>query len=178
MSKRVFLKNDNELLYLIKNKDDDALAELFDKYEPLIKSKINKYNFPVALKDDCLQEGKMALLKAIDTYNEAYNKTFNKYFDLLLTNKFNDLYKKNQLDAEHLTVLKEDVIDSDAVSSKDYFSKNDVVLSKQEKIVFEEHFINGKSTDEIAANYNLSKKSVYNAVQRIKQKYAKMRPNK
>lgn len=178
MGKRVFPKNDNELLYLIKNKNDDALSELFDKYEPLIKSKINNFNFPQSQKEDYLQEGKMVLLKAIDTYDEAYNKTFNKYFDLLLTNKFKTLYRKNQLEEEHMTILQEDVIDSTGASSKGYSLKGEITLSKKEKMIFEEYFINGKKIEEIAKNNDMDRKSVYNTIQRIKQKYAKMHPNK
>ena len=45
MVKSTYLENDNELLYLIKNHDEEALELMFKKYENLILSKIQKYHF-------------------------------------------------------------------------------------------------------------------------------------
>ena len=102
MNKTKYLENDNELLYLIKNHDEEALELMFKKYENLILSKIRQYHFPISNKEDYLQEGRIVLLKAIDTYRTEFEKTFTKYFELLLINRFNTLYRINKKYEKHI----------------------------------------------------------------------------
>ena len=111
MNKTKYLENDNELLYLIKNHDEEALELMFKKYENLILSKIRQYHFPISNKEDYLQEGRIVLLKAIDTYRTEFEKTFTKYFELLLINRFNTLYRINKKYEKHIVLVEVEKVD-------------------------------------------------------------------
>ena len=59
--------NDNELLYLIAEKDDSALEIMFKKYTPLIRKRISEYKMVGKNSEDYFQEGLMMLVKSIET---------------------------------------------------------------------------------------------------------------
>ena len=87
--------NDNELLYLIREKEDSALEIIYQKYTPMIKKRIGDFKIKYKNQDDFFQEGLITLKKAIETYKDEYGKTLNKYFDLLIQGDlFNCLKKK------------------------------------------------------------------------------------
>ena len=88
--------NDNELLYLFSEGVEEALEILFDKYVGLIRKRILSFKIQLRFRDDFFQEGQIALLTAIRTYNPYFYKTFNKYFDLLLQRRFIKILKKEK----------------------------------------------------------------------------------
>lgn len=166
--------NDNELLYLIEEHDEIAREMLFNKYLPLIKSKVNKIGLNGTEKEEFIQEGLIMLSKAINTYNEKFYFSFNQYFNLLLTRRFIDLIRKKKKTDRIVYIENID----------DYFVENSsnnllieenlkLDLSKFEKIVFENRFINGKKPHEIASELSVKVKQVYDAIDRIKKKSRK-----
>ena len=60
---------DEEILKLIKTKDDEALDYLICKYKDIVNYKVNKYFIIGAEKEDIMQEGLIGLYKAIKDYN-------------------------------------------------------------------------------------------------------------
>ena len=178
MDKKQFVENDNELIFLIREHNDEAMEKMVEKYDILILSMINKYHFPVQQKEDYLQEGRLVLLKAIDTYQGINNKTFNKYFELLLQNRFNTLYRKNKKEVELVTLGDKEVMDPTItpINKEVFVNKN--ALSEFEQEIYEYYFEQKNSIDKICQVLNVEKKTVYNAIQRIKEKVAKMQKNK
>lgn len=173
MVKTKYLENDNELLYLIKNHDEEALELMFKKYEYLILSKIRQYHFPISNKEDYLQEGRIVLLKAIDTYRTEFEKTFTKYFELLLINRFNTLYRVNQKYEKHIVLVEVEKVDINNKKEDKHFDLKDVntdILSAFELDVFKYHFLENHSIEETVQKFDLTKKQVYNTIQRIKKK--------
>ena len=176
MNKKEYLENDYELLYLIRNHNEEALEIMFKKYENLIYSKILKYHFPINAIDDYLQEGRMTLLKAIETYNEEYEKTFTRYFELLLQNRFNTLYKENKKYRSAVIFVEDERLD---VNTK--YNKQEIKdinfdidnLSKFEKIIYKYYFENSFTISDIAEKMEVTHKQVYNSIQRIKKKLQK-----
>lgn len=162
--------NDNELLYLIREKEDAALEIMFSKYTPLIKARISKFRIKKDF-DDFFQEGLIALNVAISRYIDLYNKTFNKYFDLILQRKFIQILKKetnnfyNVVYFEELNFLHEEA--EKYVSPRKYQIG---MLSDFEKNIFSSYANENLKAGEIAQKLNIDVRRVYNALNRIKKK--------
>lgn len=81
-------KNDYEIIYMIKENDDNARNIMFEKYMPIVKSIASNYYLAYLNKgadyEDFLQEGMIALNKAINSYNENGGSLFYTYASLCL----------------------------------------------------------------------------------------------
>lgn len=176
MDKKIYFENDHELLYLIRNHNEEALEIMFKKYEGLIYSKILKYRFPLNAIEDYLQEGRMALLKAIETYQESYEKTFTRYFELVLQNRFNTLYKEAKKYHNSIVLVENEEIDNNKENQTNdkmeaYFDTG--ALSEVEKTIFNLYYTNNCSIEDIAKTLEMTPKQVYNTIYRIKTKLQK-----
>ena len=172
MTKVAFLENDLELLTRIKEHDELALEAMFEKYKPLIYTKIKKYNFPDSEKEDYLQEGRIILVKAIDNYREdnKMQKTFTKYFELLLENRFIDLYRINKSRSQYILVGLEEPLVEEMQEEEVQDVKPVLHLSKLEQKVFDLHFVEKMAVLEVCKILHLNEKQIYNTIQRIRKK--------
>ena len=69
-----FIKhNDYEIIFLIREGNDEALTLMFEKYTPLIYKKISKFNLGYEA-EDMYQEGLLMLYKSIRFYDFRYFK--------------------------------------------------------------------------------------------------------
>ena len=168
MKNLVLTYNDNELLYLIEEKSEEALEILQEKYLILIKTKIKEMKIPYDKRSDYLEEGLITLNKAVKTFDSKKSSSFYSYFTLLLNRKFIDLLRKRTRDSK--IVLVDDL--------NDYVVDNYI----KEEFVFEEplylfklKFIEGKTSKQIALELKLPIKKVYEATDRIKRKSKKVR---
>lgn len=165
--------NDYELIYLIQNHQDGvALDVLFKKYDKLIWKYIHLYQVPKFEHQDFHQEGMLMLYKAAKTFNEDKKKTFTRYFELILKRHFWKLIKKLPK-----YVLKEEVDLKDDSYIKDSFILHiDLDLKSDiEKLVFETYYKKGYKIKEIAQLSGYSRKQIYNAIYRIKDKLSKIK---
>ncbi len=99
--------NDYELVYRIReNVDDDAVVLMMKKYEPIICSYAKKYITFVggcgADLDDLIQEGRVAVAKAIKSYNPDKSSIFYTYVTICIERAFysycrNLTFKKNMV---------------------------------------------------------------------------------
>lgn len=178
MSDKYFY-NDNELLYLIKNNNEEAYLFLIKKYRGLIFKMIRKYAID---EDDGYQEGLICLYNAINKYDSKYNKSFNKYFEQLLTNRFIDLKHEQQIDyrviidselVDNYVVLNEGVRTLNEMNIEDIYYKVKDNLKGMETFIFIEYYMNKKSPKEISSSNNLSLSSIYHIIYRIKRKIKK-----
>ncbi|MGD9604900.1 MAG: sigma factor [Bacilli bacterium] len=166
--------NDYELLYLINENDDWALDVMFQKYIPLIKTRIRGFKIKYWNYDDFFQEGLIMLHRAIQTFNPDSRKTFNKYFDLILQRKFIQILKKESNHFYNVdlvgigetlmetTNFPQPIIDYQEIINKCHFSKFESkvlnFLTQGEKIIY------------IANTLNVTVKQVYDANDRIRRK--------
>ena len=164
------LENDYELLYLISDDCEEALEVMFDKYNNLILSLINKYQFDKSIEEDIYQEARMVLYKAIKTFDSCFGKTFTMYFKKLLENRFNSLIKKTRLNKYYENVNDEQLFVEEEISFQSIDNKS---FSLTEKEVYFEYFCKGNSIDEVSKKLNLTKKQTYNAICRVKKKLKK-----
>jgi len=176
--KEIINFNDNELIYLIKNNNEQANNLLIKKYENYIHSRIHELG--LENHEDCFQEGLIVLFNAVNNFNEDYNKSFTKYFEVLLNNKLIDL-KRRQIKESNYFVLM-DVFELDYCnylneeSSLIEYNNCDALIAKLsfvEKSVFYDYFLCNLSIDEIALRQKTNKKNIYYIIYRIKKKIKK-----
>lgn len=85
--------NDYELVYRIRENDnEDALNVLVKKYEPLIVGLAKKYYVKVKYQgadmSDLLQEGRIALVKALNSYDPNHVSLFYTYVSICIERHF------------------------------------------------------------------------------------------
>lgn len=84
--------NDYELIYLIKEGNERAEKILYDKYSRYIYSMMNDLNVYKIHYDDFYQEGLMAVMMAIKTYDMESKCSFLSYFYIILKRRFYRYY--------------------------------------------------------------------------------------
>jgi len=84
--------NDYYLIYLYREGSEIALNLLFKKYEPLIYKEVKLYNIDKFYFEDCLQIGRIALFKSIETFNESHGASFYTFFKVVL---YREIYRSN-----------------------------------------------------------------------------------
>lgn len=164
--------DDNELVSSIREGNEDSLLIMFTKYEPLIRSKINKFKLDKNGMDDYLQEGRLMLHKAIKMYVLNSQKTFNKYFDLILTNHFLTIVRKKRVDMM-VGYLNEEEVEDKQKRTNDLLEEFDfskLQLSKLEKEIYKYRFLRNLKISDICQILQVEEKVVYNTIQRIKRK--------
>ena len=158
--------NDYELIYLIQNHQDGiALEFLFKKYKRLIWKYIHQYDVPYYEQDDFFQEGLIMHHKAVMTFNEEKNKTFTRYFELILKRRFWALLKR--LPKHEIKEIPD--IQGGYIIYEEEIEYPDL-KSKLEIDVFEMHYLKGESIMIISQKTGYTRKQIYNAIYRIKDK--------
>ena len=88
--------NDNELLYLISEKDEVALEIMMNKYEPLIKSMLVRYKIKSKNFEDFYQECLMTLYNCVNKYREDRKISFNSYLEMSLNYCIQNILRKEK----------------------------------------------------------------------------------
>ena len=182
-----------ELIKLAQSGNSSAVEQLYDTYKMLIRSLSRKYYLVDGDLDDLTQEGTMAFLNAINTYDETKNNNFKSYVAMCVNRKLINKIKsstrlKNMplnsgytLNAQGEVELEDTVfaLKSDSMSPeentisdeniKNIFSEIDVKLSKYEREILT-LYLQGYAYTDIASMLSKDKKSVDNALNRIKNK--------
>lgn len=166
----------NKLLALSKKGDIEAKEKLLFKLKPLILASIRRYYNKSKEYDDLIQEGYGLILEGIEEYNPDKNVYFLGYIKLKLKYHYLNKHKEKQLyslnepigDGE-LEVL--DLIEGDDISPLDnVIGKEEKIilinelnsLSKREKQIIIEFYINYLSLGEIADKLGISYRTVAN----------------
>ncbi|HKM29565.1 MAG TPA: hypothetical protein VJZ51_02260 [Bacilli bacterium] len=168
----IYKYNDFELLYLIYEKQDEALEIMFKKYEPLIKARVRDFNIKSKNFDDFFQEGLIMLKIAIETYDTYERKSFNKYFDLILQRKIREILARESKYFYNVTI--QENMDYLLAEEKEPLFKIEenwkTDLTNLEKIVFEMMYESKKDIAQIAAEIICDERKIYNAIYRAKKK--------
>ena len=190
--------NDYELLSYISECNEDATDILLKKYEPLIVSTAKKLlkgmeNFGLDI-NDLIQEGRLGLLKASETFSESKDTLFYTYAKTCIERKMYDLVKSTRR-VKH-KILNESIpidVDDDKGEYKelDYLLKDETenheqLLLNEEGKKELQNIINSKLNDieiqvlelklkgfenkEISEILDCDYKKIDNTLQRIKQK--------
>lgn len=77
-------KSDDELVILAREKNEDALEVLLDRYKELVNMKVSKYFIIGAEKEDILQEGLIGLYKAVKNFELDKQNSFKSFANLCI----------------------------------------------------------------------------------------------
>lgn len=174
---------DNELLRLYKSdRNSLALSVLFERYKPLIISRINSFGFSKSDFDDAFQECMIVLFSAINRYDSAV-ASFNTYAAVCINRALISICRKKNneevlledFDSQECELYFDNSVNPQNIIENNYnFSElvDNVksALSKREFDVLKYLFL-GHKYSEIAEKLSISVKSVDNAVQRIRNKF-------
>ncbi len=168
----IYKYNDYELLYLIYEKQDEALEIMFKKYESLIKARIRDFHIKSKSFDDFFQEGLIMLKIAIETYDIYERKTFNKYFDLILQRKIREILARESKYFYHVVIQDNmDYLLSEVKETTLKIEENwKTNLTTLEKQVFELMYESKKDIPAIAKEIICDERKIYNAIYRAKKK--------
>ncbi len=187
--------DENILISLAKDKDEDAIKELLERYNYLILGKARVYNLISYDFDDILQEATIAFCNAINTYKNEVG-SFRAYTTTCVTNRLNSVYRednnlKNRPLNEFLSISDETCasFDKNKYLSSNKYEPERLLLKEEEEEEFitflsnnltkYEHqivllYIQGYSYKEISEKIGKPIKSVDNALFRIKSKIGKI----
>lgn len=190
--------NDNELIYYVRENNEEANQIIFKKYEPLILS-IAKKMYPYCKYNglelsDLIQEGMLGLNLAIIHYQEKNDNLFYTFARKCIERKMISLVvsskrQKHKILNESLSLefsLEEDSLGTlesilsdrkanpeemllDSTREKELIKKMREILTENEEKVFELKLA-GFHYKEIASIIDKSPKSVDNTIQRIRNK--------
>ena len=191
---------DEEIIKLVKQGDDQALAFLLDRYRELVNIKVSKYYIVGAEKEDTIQEGMIGLFKAIKSFDASKQNSFKTFANICVERQLitaikssnrqkhmplnsylslnNSAYENDDNDEELINTFDSKTIEDplDTIMKKEYFeeiqSAIDKSLSGFEKQVLS-RYIKGESYVDIATKLDAPVKSVDNAIQRIRKKAIK-----
>ena len=186
------LKNmaDEQLVLLAQVKDEGAIDELFNRYKYIASAVAHSYFLNGGDSEDLLQEGLLAIFKAITTFNTKYN--FKAYVYKCVKNRIitvitsSNRYKNQPLNNyislsgtfDNDIEKSEIIIDNEFGPEEVYINTesekelkaiiNDCLSSYEHKILF--YYLKGYSYREISEKLNKKEKSIDNAIQRIRKK--------
>ncbi len=183
-----------QLAILAQNGDTDAMERIVTVFDRILRKKAKNYHIMGASSDDVKQEGLIALFKAVMTFDPKKSKSFEAFALMCINRRITSEIKSarckkheilnscvpivNSAEDGEYTVA-EETIKSSALDPEYQFilterrtstrRKITGSLSKKEMLVLNEYLQN-KNYDEIAETLGIDKKSVDNALQRIKHK--------
>ncbi len=195
-SKTDYQINDSELVLYVRENNEDAKEELYNKYVPLLRKEIFRYKKRAKMlgidEDDLSQEAMLAFSRAINNYSEDESKfiTFAticvrrrlaNYVDKFDTKKSKFLEKSIPLDANmdenvtymdqledfHLTDPLKRLINTETLDET--LQKVLHVLSVNELVALK-YDLEGKSVNDIATLMERSPKQIYNLIHRARSK--------
>lgn len=177
------MESDNELIKQAKLGNEDALEKLMNEYKSLVNKISRNYFIIGADFEDVIQEGMIGLFNAYNTFNETKNASFKTYATILINrqiiNAIKKAYKYNNLDFFSDLNAKEFEGDLEIFNPEEFIinkeSHSTLIKEINEKLSTLEvsilkEFLKNETYEEIAKKLNLNKKSVDNALSRIKKK--------
>ena len=173
--------SDNDLIRLVKDGDYSYLGVIIQRHKPIIDGIVSRYYDCGIDRDDLFQDATVALLSAINDF-DADKSSFTTFVTICITRAINDVIRasnaKRRVPEKMLTPL-EDVILTDEASPEQILIEKEsyrlltdnikVDLSALEYRVLCE-YLSDKTYADIAAELDISLKSVDNTLRRIRNK--------
>lgn len=188
----------NELLYMIRQKDEYAYDRLIEKSKVIVikvyKDMITKYPFCKLYREDIIQELTILVCELVNSYREDQDCTFPTYLNKCLKNKATELVRTYLNSKNRINNYCVDIDDVVAETTANYYTKcvnygyrydpkvmfdyqstlhkfEDYYnkLSLMEKEIFMS-YLNGASYKEIADKLSISTKTVDNYLQKQKRR--------
>ena len=183
---------DEQLALLAQQGNSNAELELFNTYRSLINKCSRGYFLIGGDIEDLVQEGMIGLYKAIKNYSADKAATFSTFASLCIRRQIqsavrNASAKKNKALSSAVPIMDEDSDDTGVYLIADGESPDSILIHRQtSQAIFEElkkllspleydvlkYYLSGLSYQQIASKTKQTKKSIDNALSRIKKKLA------
>lgn len=183
---------DEQLALLAQQGNSNAELELFNKYRSLINKCSRGYFLIGGDIEDLVQEGMIGLYKAIKNYSADKAATFSTFASLCIRRQIqsavrNASAKKNKALSSAVPIMDEDSDDTGVYLIADGESPDSILIHRQtSQAIFEElkkllspleydvlkYYLSGLTYQQIASKTKQTKKSIDNALSRIKKKLA------
>ncbi|MCM1330077.1 MAG: sigma-70 family RNA polymerase sigma factor [Ruminococcus sp.] len=175
--------DDNELASAFRNGRDtplgrNAVTVLISRYLNLVRKKAGLYSGSGAEFDDLAQEGFLALIGAADSFDPDRGTGFAAFAEVCVANGIKNAAKRLSRGADETLNGVSDGNGQENSPESIWFEKEEAagmyekiseLLSKKEWDIFK-LYVGGATYEEIAESLNIPKKSVDNAVFRIRKK--------
>ena len=181
---------DEELMNRLEAGETEVTEYLLDKYKPLVKSRARTLYLIGGEKDDLIQEGMIALFRAIRGFRSSEECSFYNFAELCITRQMYTAVqaskRKKHAPLNSYVALEEEaglmadqnpedlVIDQENLESR--YDQIHRRLSDMEKLVLE-LYLEGRTYGQIAAVIGKNEKAVDNTIQRLKKKLDKHEKN-
>ena len=179
---------DEQLIQKLRDGDNRIVDYIMEKYKNLVRKEANAMYLLGGENEDLIQEGMIGLFKAVKNYDDEKNASFstfaslcvkrqiyttvtaskrkkhgplNNYISLFNEQGEEDQFMEEDTNPEQVLIQKENI--------SDYYKKIETKLSSFEKDVME-LYLSGENYVEIAVKLDKPKKSIDNAIQRIRRK--------
>ena len=179
--------DDNKLITLIKSGDSKAFNTLAERYLIVIRAKATSFRGVGIELDDFVQEGFIAFINAVKTYDENGGASFSTYAGVCIERRFLSIYKSEKRQKKIPTELLVPLDDSgvsdgqniDVNPLQDFVEEaelKDQIISriKNRLSPFEQKalsfYLSGYTYGQTAKALNSTAKSVDNALQRVRKK--------
>ena len=146
-----------------------------EKYKPLVDVIYRKRFLNSGVSEqDLKQEGMIALLKAIKTYDPATGVKFETYASRVISNRMIDIIRKEK--ADHIISVPDYDLRVNTTPEQIFWGKErgreigkilKAQCSEIEIAIFKSHYL-GRSYDEIALTFDTAKKKIDNTIQKVK----------
>lgn len=168
--------SDEKLVELCRQDKDPAADELIKRFAPSVFKRAARYS--ASISEDLAQEGFLALLDAVRSYSPDRGASFSTFAQLCIRNRMINVCKRVITDCDELSdeqdrpddpaVIPENIVVEQS-SVDEIYSVLNSRLSKLELKVLT-YYVAGLPYSEIADKLGVSKKTVDNAVQRMRKK--------
>lgn len=193
---------DEEISLKAQQGDDSAVNELLSKYKSLVNKIARSYFLTGGDMEDIVQEGMIGLYKAVKHFNTLKNASFKTYASTCIKHQIqtairNASSEKNKILSTALPIFDQTVNEDDEEIEVLFPSS---IPSPDDKLIAKEHieeikekiyktlspleikvlslYLKGYSYNEIAEMGSISKKSIDNALSRIKNKLSFLKDEK
>lgn len=186
---------DEQLALAAQRGDSNAELELLNRFRSLVNKSSRGYFLVGGDVEDLIQEGMIGLYKAIKNYSLEREASFATFASLCIRRQIqsavrNAATQKNQILSSALPIMDEDSDESGVYLISDGLSPEEILLArarraeisaKLDKLLSElemkvlKCYLSGLSYKQISKKTGLSKKSIDNALSRIKNKLASIK---
>ena len=170
------------------DKEGKTVEEVMAEYKPLVAKIAHKYFLYGGEIDDLMQEGMIGLYKAINGYDDKKQASFKTFANLCITRQIQSAIRtaNSKKNVMFLDILDNSDKNFDVASNKENPEKNLIESQNYELILNEinknlsnkelqilNEYLEGYSYEQIAKKLNVERKSVDNALVRIRAKLLK-----
>ena len=175
--------SDSELIIRIRDNDQDAFEALFYRYLPLIKNIVSKCTFTDNDADDLMQDATISFYYATQMFDSQLS-SFSTFLSICVERSLRSTIRKSSAKKRIPERLIVPIDDNSAQSIKAKSAEEEFFIASDSENVADnikgrlssmeynvlKSFLNTESYDDTAAQLQISRKSVDNALVRIRKK--------